>query len=46
MTDYPKNIKRLLREFAAEAHEKELSRELAQLDKSFSEWRAGIINSG
>jgi hypothetical protein len=46
MTDYPKNIKRLLREFAAEAYEKELWRELARLDKSFSEWREGIINSG
>ena len=46
MTDSPKNIKRLLREFAAEAYEKELSRELARLDKSFSEWREGIINSG
>ena len=46
MNDYPKSIKRLLREFAAEAYEKELSRELARLDKSFSEWRDGNINSG
>ena len=46
MTDYSKNIKRLLREFAAEAYEKELSRELAKLDKSFVEWRDGKINSG
>jgi hypothetical protein len=46
MAEYSKNVKRLLREFAAEAHEKELSRELARLDKSFSEWRAGKINSG
>lgn len=46
MTDYSKSIKRLLRELAAEAYEKELSRELAQLDKSFAEWRDGKINSG
>ena len=46
MTDYSKRIKRLLREFAAEAYERELARELARLDKSFSEWRDGKINSG
>jgi hypothetical protein len=46
MNDYPKSIKRLLREFAAEAYEKELSRELARLDESFAEWRDGKINSG
>jgi hypothetical protein len=46
MTDYSKRIKRLLREFAAEAYEKELSRELAKLDMSFEEWRDGKIISG
>lgn len=46
MNDYPKSIKRLLREYAAKAYEKELSRELAQLDDSFVEWRDGKINSG
>ncbi len=46
MNDYPKKIKRLLREFAAQAYEKELSRELARLDESFAEWRDGKINSG
>ncbi len=46
MTEYSKHIKRLLREFAAEACERELSRELARLDKSFSEWREGMINNG
>jgi hypothetical protein len=46
MNDYPKSIKRLLREFAAKAYEKELSRELARLDESFAEWRDGKINSG
>ena len=46
MNDYPKRIKRLLREFAAEAYEKELSRALARLDKSFAEWRDGKISGG
>ena len=46
MTDYSKRIKRLLREFAVEAYEKELSRQLAKLDKSFEEWRDGKIISG
>jgi hypothetical protein len=46
MNDYPKRIKRLLIEFAAEAYEKELARELARLDESFAEWRDGKINSG
>lgn len=45
MNDYPKNIKRLLRQFAAEAYEKELSLELARLDQGFAEWRSGKINS-
>ncbi len=46
MTDYSKHVKRLLRELAAEAYEKELSRELAKLEKSFDDWREGRINSG
>lgn len=46
MMDYSKSIKRSLRELAAEAYERELSRELAQLDKSFAEWREGKIDSG
>ena len=41
MTEYSKHVKRLLRELAAEAYEKELSRELVKLDKSFEEWRGG-----
>jgi hypothetical protein len=46
MTEYSKQVKRLLRELSAEAYEKELSRELAKLENSFEEWRAGKINSG
>lgn len=45
MTDYPKPIKKLLREYLAEAYEAELQRELTKLDRSFAEWRAGKISS-
>ncbi len=46
MRDYPKAIKRLLRDYNAEAYERELQRELVKLDKSFAEWREGKIGSG
>jgi hypothetical protein len=46
MQDYPKHIKRLIREWNAEAHERELRRELTRLDRSFAEWRGGTISSG
>jgi hypothetical protein len=46
MSDYPKSIKRLLRQWMIEAYERELYRELAKLDQSFSEWRAGKMSSG
>ena len=46
MRDYPKKIKRLLREYATEAYERELHRELCVVDESFSEWRTGEISSG
>jgi len=45
MHEYPKHIKRLLREAAAAAHEQELHRELGKLDQSFAEWRSGAISS-
>jgi len=46
MQEYPKKIKKLIREFAAEAHERELHRELARLDRHFAEWRNGKLGSG
>jgi hypothetical protein len=46
MQDYPKKIKRLLREYMVEAYERELHRELVKLDQSFAEWRDGKIGSG
>ena len=46
MQDYPKKIKRLISEYLAEAHERELQRELRKLEQSFSEWRSGKIGAG
>ena len=46
MQEYPKKIKKLIREFAAEAHERELHRELTKLDRRFAEWRNGQLGSG
>jgi len=46
MQNYPKPIKRLLREYLGKAYERELQRELAKLDKSFAEWRSGQLSSG
>jgi len=46
MREYSKKIKKLIREFAAEAHERELHRELTQLDLQFAEWRKGQLGSG
>ena len=43
---YPKNFKRLLHEWKAEAHERELCRELTKLDRYFAQWRVGEIGSG
>jgi len=45
MTEYPKRIKRLLRETATAAHERELHRELTKLDQPFTEWRSGALSS-
>jgi len=41
MTEYPKRIKRLLREYNTAAHKQELHRELGKLDRSFAAWRSG-----
>jgi hypothetical protein len=35
----------MLREYATEAYERELHRELSKLDESFTEWRNGAISS-
>ncbi len=46
MQDYSKKIKRLIRQYLAEAYERELHRELTKLDQSFAEWRQRTISSG
>ena len=46
MQNYPKSIKRLLREYMARAYEHELHRELTKLDQGFTEWREGTISNG
>ncbi|MBN1122145.1 MAG: hypothetical protein JXJ17_13795 [Anaerolineae bacterium] len=46
MRKYPKSIRKAILEWAAEAHERELYRELTLLDRSFTEWRNGEIGSG
>jgi hypothetical protein len=46
MKDYPKKIKKLIREYMAEAYERELHRELTKLAVSFSQWQNGEIGSG
>ena len=46
MRDYPKKVKKTLREYKIEAYEKELHRELSKLEKSFKEWKNGTISSG
>ena len=46
MRDYPKKIKRMLREYKIEAYEIELHRELTKLEKSFEKWKNGTISNG
>jgi hypothetical protein len=46
MRDYPKRIQKLLRQCMSEAYERELRRELTQLDGHFAAWRTGRITSG
>ena len=41
----PKRIKRLLREFAAKAHEEELRRALTPLANAFERWSRGEVDS-
>ena len=43
--EYPKQIKRELRELAGQAYENELGRELGELAQHFDEWREGKIDT-
>jgi hypothetical protein len=46
MREYPKPIKKLIREYMTEAYERELRRELKKLEVSFEQWRSGEISNG
>jgi hypothetical protein len=46
MRDYPKAIKRKLRELSMSAHEEALRRALQPLARDFEEWRRGNLGSG
>lgn len=41
-----KRVKHLLNEYAGEAYERELHRELSKLDGEFQKWREGQLSSG
>jgi len=45
MADTPKRIKRLLREYAAAAHEEELRRALLPVSEAFGRWERGELAS-
>jgi hypothetical protein len=45
MNDYPKAVKRHLRDLAATAHERDLRVHLEQLEKDFAPWRAGVLDT-
>jgi len=44
--DIPKRVKRLLREYAAVAHEEELRRALLPLAEALKRWEHGSLDSG
>ena len=46
MADTPKRIKRLLREYAAAAHEEELRRALLPISEAFGRWERKELGSG
>ena len=45
MQQYPKHIKRLIREYVSRAYEAELGRELEKLEQHFATWRNGEIGA-
>jgi hypothetical protein len=45
MREYPKQIKRLIRAYAARAYEAELGQALGELDQQFAAWRNGQISA-
>lgn len=45
MRQYPKPIKRLIREYAAQSYEAELGQALGELEAQFTRWRSAAINA-
>lgn len=45
MREYPKQIKRLIREYAARAYEAELGQALGELEAQFTAWRSGQLSA-
>jgi hypothetical protein len=46
MPEYPKPIRRLIRQYAGRAYEIELSLALGELEQQFVAWRSGRISPG
>lgn len=46
MREYPKLIKRLIREYAARVYEVELGQALSELEAQFAAWRSRQISAG
>ena len=45
MREYPKHIKKLIRQYGAIAYDRELTRELRELLTQFEKWEKGSISS-
>ena len=45
MREYPKRVKRLIRDYAARAYEAELCHDLGDLERQFAIWRSGQISA-
>jgi hypothetical protein len=45
MNDYPKRVKRQLRDLAGIAHEREVRRHLEELYEQFAGWKAGAVDT-
>ena len=46
MRDYPKRIRKILRELRMEAHEREIAEHLDGLWLKFQDWKAGKMSAG
>jgi hypothetical protein len=46
MREYPKHIRRLIREYAGQAYDVELGQALGEVEQQFALWRGGQISAG